>query len=400
MRSVYERIEEFNKGLLPAKVARKYELLTSNAFSFFRGTNHIFYEDLVKAALPESPVCWICGDLHLENYGSFKGDNRLVYFDLNDFDESILAPVIWDVVRLITSIFIAFDSLNITDEEARKAAGEFLKKYSHVLSQGKPRYVEAKVATGIVKQFLTAVEERSEDALLNKRTRKIKGKLQLSNGKKKQLAIHAELKSKLIAAFKPWMKSNNAPPNNYKVLDVRFRLAGTGSLGVRRYVFLIQKISDKSKHMLIDMKEATSSSLAIYDSIPQPGWKSEAERITTVQKIMQNIHPAQLSTLSFEGNSYVMQEMQPTKDRINFEQIEDNFKDVCNVIEDMALIAASAHLRTTGRKGTCLIEDLMEFGKNDTWQEEVIKYAESYKKIVVSDYKEFKQELANRRSKD
>ena len=44
-------------------------------------------------ALPHSPVCWICGDLHIENFGSYKGDNRLVYFDLNDFDESILAPV-------------------------------------------------------------------------------------------------------------------------------------------------------------------------------------------------------------------------------------------------------------------------------------------------------------------
>ncbi len=71
----------------------KYKLMTENMFRFFRGTCHLFYEDLSKTnTIPPAPLTWICGDLHLENFGSYKGDNRLVYFDLNDFDESILAP--------------------------------------------------------------------------------------------------------------------------------------------------------------------------------------------------------------------------------------------------------------------------------------------------------------------
>lgn len=45
------------------------------------------------------------------SYGSYKGDNRLAYFDLNDFDESTLAPCLWEVSRMVASIFVAFDNL-------------------------------------------------------------------------------------------------------------------------------------------------------------------------------------------------------------------------------------------------------------------------------------------------
>ena len=58
----------------------KYRAMQENMFRFLRGTNHIFYEDLAAdAQLPSGPMVWICGDLHLENFGTFRGDNGLVY---------------------------------------------------------------------------------------------------------------------------------------------------------------------------------------------------------------------------------------------------------------------------------------------------------------------------------
>lgn len=390
--SIIDRIIAFNKDSLPEKASLKYKLISQDPFSFFRGTNHIFYEDLASNPLQPSPICWICGDLHLENFGSFKGDNRLVYFDLNDFDESILAPVNWEITRVITSILVGFHSLKITDEEALKSVKMFLKKYSKVLEEGKPKYIEPKIASGIVKRFLSKVEFRSDQDLLKGRTRLTKGQFQLTKYKNKQLKIDKKLKKQLIEAFIPWMESNNQAPNNYRVLDVRFRVAGTGSVGVRRYVFLIQKVKDDKKHMLIDMKESTPSSLIPYVKIPQPQWSSEAERMIAIQKIMQNTSPAQLSPIEFQGFSYVMQELQPTKDRINFELIEKRFDDVCNVVEDMALVTASAHLRGAGRKGCCTIDDLIAFGADSSWHDALITYAIKYKKTVISNYNQFKFE--------
>lgn len=192
------------------------------------------------------------------------------------------------------------------------------------------------------------------------------------------------------------MESNNQPPNDYKVLDARFRIAGTGSIGIRRYVFLIEKNSDPGKHMLIDMKQATASSLTPFVHTSQPDWDSEAQRMVSIQRVMQNITPAQLSTLFFEGESYLMQEMQPTKDRINFKMIQDDFKIVCSVIEDMALLTASAHLRGVGRKGSCTADELINFGNDQKWQKELLNYATGYKKKVISDYNEFKDYLQSK----
>ena len=388
--SIIERIDEYNKKFPEYLIKRKYELLKSDPFSFFRGTNHIFYEDLNRQQLSASPDCWICGDLHLENFGTFKGDNRLVYFDLNDFDESILANVSWEIVRVITSILIGFHSLKITDKEALKSVKVFLKKYSEVLVEGKPKYIEPKIAKGIVKKFLNKVQERSDGDQLTGRTKEKAHRLHLSKYGGRQLQINKTLKKELIEAFTPWMESNNQAPNNYKVLDVRFRFAGTGSVGINRYVFLIQKVTDNKKHMLIDMKEATHSSLAPFVKVNQPNWESEAERMITVQRIMQNTSPAQLSSMSFQGKDYVMQELQPTKDRINFKLIENKFEDVCNVIEDMALLTASAHLRGAGRKGSCLVDDLMNFGMQESWHTELTDYAIGYKNVMIEYYKEFK----------
>jgi uncharacterized protein (DUF2252 family) len=56
----------------------KLALLRKDAFAFFRGTNPLFLEFLPRAhSLFRAPCILTCGDLHLENFGAFKGDKRL-----------------------------------------------------------------------------------------------------------------------------------------------------------------------------------------------------------------------------------------------------------------------------------------------------------------------------------
>src|ERR1700755_941022 len=108
MHNITKRINEFEAGRLPDMLALKHKFMAQNIFRFYRGTCHLFYEDISKEkALAKSPLAWICGDLHLENFGSYKGDNRLVYFDLNDFDEAALAPCTWEPARLLVSLHVA-----------------------------------------------------------------------------------------------------------------------------------------------------------------------------------------------------------------------------------------------------------------------------------------------------
>ena len=108
-RSVLQRITDYNVTREPERLALKYAIMRRNPFSFLRGTCHLFHEDWPREPLlDKTPLAWICGDLHLENFGSYKGDNRLAYFDLNDFDEATLAPCARDLARLITSVLVGW----------------------------------------------------------------------------------------------------------------------------------------------------------------------------------------------------------------------------------------------------------------------------------------------------
>ena len=83
------------KQLLPIKYGRMLE----SAFTFYRGSAVVMASDLVGT--PVSGVdALICGDAHLSNFGIFATPERLMVFDVNDFDEAYPGPWEWDLKRL------------------------------------------------------------------------------------------------------------------------------------------------------------------------------------------------------------------------------------------------------------------------------------------------------------
>ncbi|HEY2582948.1 MAG TPA: DUF2252 family protein [Mucilaginibacter sp.] len=387
--TIYKRITEFNKGRLPDMLKFKYKDMSLNAFGFFRGTCHLFYEDLFTAdPLPPSPLTWICGDLHLENFGCFKGDNHQEYFDLNDFDEALLAPASWELARIVTSIFVAFDSLGLKETEALKTAKKFLEVYSSTLSKGKAVSIDYRTAQGIVGTFLTTVEKRKQKELIKKRTTERKGKLTLLLDKSRHFGLAEPLKSELTQFINDFIKTGKYVPHDFEVVDSIFRLAGTGSVGLKRYLFLLGD-HRKNKYLLLGMKQAVASSLQPYVKIQQPKWTSEAQRVVHIQQRMQNVSPAMLEPAAFNNEAYVIQQMQPTEDKINFELLKERYKDIDSVIDDMAVLTASAQLRSGGRQDSSIADELIAYGKNNQWQETILKYAKQYAKQVKKDYQEF-----------
>jgi uncharacterized protein (DUF2252 family) len=389
--TIPERIKQFNSDRLAVYTALKYQIMAEDPFRFFRGTCHLFYEDLSRASsFPSSPITWICGDLHLENFGTYKGDNRLVYFDLNDFDEGLLAPAAWEVVRMMTSIFTGCESLGINKKEIRQIADLYLRAYTSHLSIGKPRYIEEETADGIVRTFLERICMRKQKELIRQRTEEGKnGKLQLRIDHVRFFPIDKGLRKELMAHVNQWMQKSAVLKDRYQTIDACFRVAGTGSLGVHRYVFLVRNTNDPKKHLLIDMKEAPPSSVQPWLDVPQPAWGSEAERVVAIQQRMQNINPALLSTTVFRGKPYVMKEMQPTADKIDFLTVKDRYKDIACVVEDMAFLTASAQLRSAGRQGAAVPDLLIDLGKDTHWQAPVLDYAIHYSAQVKKDYQDY-----------
>lgn len=389
MQDITIKIVDFNRNRLPGMVQLKYEAMAENIYRFFRGTCHLFYENLLSAPLPQSPKTWICGDLHLENFGSYKGNNKLVYFDLNDFDEAICAPALWEVARLVTSIFIAFDVMNIGDEKGMNMAILFLRSYSATLATGKPVGIDPRTAKGIVRSFLKKAEHNSYANLLVKKTEKKKRKLCFCTKDEHHSKIKKTLKKQLIAHIAEWIKTSSDGPYNYKVLDVVFRIAGTGSLGVKRYLFLLKSTNTKGKYLLLDMKQSFPSALEPYINDPQTQWLSESMRIISVQQRMQNVFSSLLSTTNFQGDSYVIQELQPVKNTIKFKLIKDKYRDLCQVIDDMAILTASSQLRSGGMDNSATIDELREFGTRKDWQDEILRIARQKSISIKQYYKEF-----------
>jgi uncharacterized protein (DUF2252 family) len=383
MSKLSKRLIIFNEPLLPDMVQLKYEAMTDNAFRFFRGTCHLFYEDLAAAKpLPLSPQAWICGDLHLENFGSFRGENGLVYFDLNDFDEGLLAPAAYEVARMTTSIFIAFETLKIEPEKALKMAQLFVHNYCQTLISAKAISIDPRIAKGILCDFLTSAGKHSEKAILKKRTISKKKKIMLSLEDERHFKIDKKLRGELTSHVNLWISTSSDGPYNYKVISAVFRLAGTGSIGVKRY-------------LLLDMKQSLPSSVLPFVQVKQLQWENDAERITSIQRRMQNVAAALLSTTVFRGEPYVIQELQPVKDAIKFKLLADDYRGMYQVISDMGSLTASAQLRSGGMQGSGNIDELTAFGKDEGWQEAVLDYALSYARKVKKDHRQFVRDYKN-----
>jgi len=390
MSKLSDRLITFNKDLIPDMVQLKYEAMTENAFRFYRGTCHLFYEDLASAeALPLSPLVWICGDLHIENFGSYKGDNKLVYFDLNDFDEALLAPASYELARMVTSIFIAFDSLDIEPEKSLKMAQLFVKNYCATLAKGKAISIEPRTAKGIVCDFLTAADDSTEKDIIKKRTVSKKNKIMLSLEDERHFKIDKKLRHELKAHINEWIATSSDGPYNYKVKGMVFRLAGTGSIGVKRYLFLLKSTNTKNKYLFVDMKQARPSSVLPYTTVQQLQWPTEADRVIIIQKRMQNVSSSLLSTTIFRENSYVIQQLQPVKDTIKFKLLKDEYRDIYQVIDDMAALTASAQLRSGGIHGSAIIDELEAWGNDQQWQDTIIEYSRKYAEKVKRYYKQF-----------
>lgn len=388
--SVVPRIERFNSGRDPEGVARKYREMCKSPFSFFRGTAHLFWQDLGarRSALPDSPPVWACGDLHLENFGAFQGDNGLSYFDLNDFDEAGLAPAMWEVSRFVTSLYVASPQLRLTRVGPNKLVERFLTAYQTALATGKAGSIERRSATGVVRALLERVGTRTRASFVRSRTKLNKGKRHLEIDGKHTLPATAEQRREVDQWLAPFAKSQ-PDPKFFEILDVARRVAGVGSLGLDRYVVLVRGDGGRDGNAVLDAKQARPSRMTNADKLRQPEWKSEPERIVSIEHRMQAGAPAMLNAVRAGNGGYVLRELQSTKDRLSLKHLRGHQANLRSAVETMGHLTAWAELRSSGRDGSAITDDLVTFARAADWQKPLIGYCQSYAAQVDRDYKQF-----------
>jgi len=111
--------------LVRQDLALKHTLMTEAPFPFMRAT---FYRWLqrwhqVCTELVKAPNVLAIGDLHIENFGTWRDEEGRLIWGVNDLDEVWPAAYTLDLVRLTTSAYLAIwaDHLSVTRREAVEA---------------------------------------------------------------------------------------------------------------------------------------------------------------------------------------------------------------------------------------------------------------------------------------
>ncbi len=216
---------------------RKLARMQGSPLGYLRGAAGLFYELLSEhAELAEGPAGegWLVGDAHLENFGAFRSedgrDAEAVVFDVNDFDEAIVGPFRWDVVRLLTSVILGGRELGSDGKQSVRLCSLILEGYVPALCQGRttPEVPQA------VRRLLEKVAGRTHKDLLDRRTERTPTGRRFVRGDRYR-DLPAELASKAQAAFAGYVEQLDPgraqPRDHFAIEDIAFRIAGTGSLG-------------------------------------------------------------------------------------------------------------------------------------------------------------------------
>jgi uncharacterized protein (DUF2252 family) len=390
--NVLRRIQAYNEGRDPERLALKYAAMRRSPFAFLRGSCHLFYAWLPRSGIFKSaPLVWLCGDLHLENFGSYKADNRLVYFDINDFDEAALAPASWDLVRMLASLRVGADALHIDPNEATQLCNRFVEVYASSLAHAKAYWVERDTAQGLVRALLDGLRERRRAAFLDTRTvRRGKERVLRVDGEK-ALPASAGQRARVIAFMRAFARTQ-PDPGFYRVIDVARRIAGTGSLGVDRFVILVRGRSSPDANYLLDLKQALPSALSPFLKVAQPAWRSEAERVVAVQARVQAVPASFLHAVVFDGAPYVLRGLQRSEDRVALGRSGPSKRkpaEVRQVIETMARIVAWSQLRSAGREGSAIADELVDFSQRLKWKRKLLAASEECARQVQLDAASF-----------
>jgi uncharacterized protein (DUF2252 family) len=374
--SAGELVRAHNAGREAERLAIKYRTMRASPFAFLRGTAGLFHLRMVAAGIaPAGPPAWSSGDLHLENCGSYLGDNGLVYFDVNDFDAALLAPAGWDILRLAVSMLIAGPALQLKRAQSIDLARRVLEGYRGALADGKVRWIERRIATGLIGDLMRDLKKRNPQNYLEARIERAGRELRLRIDPKRMLALPAQGKARLKAALKAI--------GGYDLIDAGRRVAGVSSLGTARYALLINGADGLQ---LLELKSAQPSATAPYSPCRQPAWHSEADRIVELQRRCQAVAPALLRAVSFQGAPFLLRELQPSQDRLDLAAAAKSLTAFRDSLESMAGLSAWAQLRSSGRQGSSTAEELIAFAGDPRLTATLLKAARAMDDSVQADW--------------
>ena len=301
--------------LLEADLRLKHQRMAESPFPFLRATFYRWVQlwPQICPELVSAPLVLGVGDLHVENFGTWRDREGRLIWGVNDFDEVWRIPYPNDLVRLAVSARLAIQENHLScDPEA--ACDAVLAGYRNALEAGGNPFVLAEQHRWLRDLAVSALRLREPAAYWQKLDR-----LPTAG-------------TGLPAAVKEALK--HALPEPHLPYRIVHRQAGLGSLGRRRFTALAQwrggRIAREAKELVVS------------------AWQWEKDRQAGTEILYQKaIDQAVRVPDPFVGvhGDWLMRRLAPDCSRIELGSLPKS-RDELKVLQAMGWETANIHLGT------------------------------------------------------
>jgi hypothetical protein len=299
----------------------KHERMAQSRFSFFRAT---FYRWLqlwegISADLRLAARILCVGDLHVENFGTWRDAEGRLVWGVNDFDEASTYPYTMDLVRLATSALLAAQEGQLA-LKAQDSAESILNGYGRGMEWGGARPFVLEEENSWLRGI--ALSELRDPVIFWQKM----GKLE---------PVRGAVPKSARKALEDMLPEPGIP---YRLAR---RVAGLGSLGRVRMVALADWNGGR---MAREAKALAPSALHWADP-------STPRRIL-YGAILRRAVRCPDPHVQVRGG-WVVRRLSPHCSRIELEELGDN-RDVCRLLDAMGHETANIHAGTAEKRGAIL----------------------------------------------
>jgi uncharacterized protein (DUF2252 family) len=383
-------LRHVDQGRLTALLPIRYARMRASPFGFFRGAAALMASDLAATAATGLRV-QACGDCHVANFGGFGSPERLLLFDINDFDETLPAPWEWDVKRLAASIVLASRELGMKEPGCADAARGVVQCYrEHMREYAKMRALEVWYAhlgaDILVDKAKTAPAQkrwqRIEKAAKHETAEHVFPRITAVESGRRRIVDHPPLlyhppqfsiiSKRVQEIFERYRRTlpedRRVLLDRYHVRDVARKVVGVGSVGTRCAVALL--MAGKHDPLFLQFKEARESVLAPYAG--KSRYENQGERVVTGQRMLQAASDVFLGwTRDDNGRDYYFRQLRDMRMKINLNKMPR--QDWLEYIELCGWALARAHARAGD---PARIAGYL--GKSDAFDQSVERFAVAY----------------------
>jgi uncharacterized protein (DUF2252 family) len=161
-------------------------------------------------------------------------------------------------------------------------------------------------------------------------------------------AIPRKLRAKAEKAFARYVKrlpeDRQPAAEAVEVIDVAFRIAGTGSLGCLRLAMLVRGKGGPDGAWIFDMKEEDTPSSAC---LVRPPRLEPAERVVAALRACVAQPPRMIGTTTLRGSSMFVRRLAPQEDKLDLTKLQAS--DMKPLARHLGALLGAAHRRGAKR---------------------------------------------------